>query len=134
RVRMQHAVRQRVVPWRPDTFLGIAGDLFFGQRALQGRNALRIEIDVFGEVFLSSHATRYTRPNVVEGSGLLELLSGVPGVAVDFAIDGTRGLVDYMHGGIFRARITAFVAAFRAQFATAVFGRVVDQPNRSEER
>ncbi|TMC39589.1 MAG: hypothetical protein E6J25_12150 [Chloroflexi bacterium] len=34
-----------------------------------------------------------------------------------------------MHGGIFRAGIAAFVPAFRAQLATAVFGRVVDQPN-----
>src|SRR5438445_13634048 len=126
---MEHAVRQRIVTWRPDPFLGIASDLFLGQRSLQRRNTLRIEIDVFGKLFLYRHETRYTRTNAVDGSALLELVSRVPGVAVDFAVDGAWGLVDHVHGGIFRAGIAAFVPAFRAQLATAVFGRVVDQPN-----
>src|SRR2546423_2079549 len=60
---------------------------------------------------------------------LLEFVDGVAGVAVDLAIDRARSLVDHVHGRVLRAGVTAFVAAFRAQLATAVFRRFVDQTN-----
>ena len=34
-----------------------------------------------------------------------------------------------MHGGLFGARVAAFIAQVRAQFGTATFGLIIDQPN-----
>src|SRR2546423_3453085 len=60
---------------------------------------------------------------------LLEFVDGVAGVAVDLAIDRARSLLDHMHRRILRAGIAPLVAKLRAQLATAVFRRVVDQTN-----
>src|SRR5207245_6185309 len=59
----------------------------------------------------------------------IEVVDGVAGVAVDFAIDGTRGLLDDMHGRVLRTGGAAFVAHFRAELATTVFRLIVNEPN-----
>src|SRR6266568_1658948 len=59
----------------------------------------------------------------------IEVFDGIAGVAVDFAIDGARGLLDDMHGRVLRTGGAAFVAQFRAELATTVFRLIVNEPN-----
>src|SRR5205823_13981984 len=60
---------------------------------------------------------------------IVEVFDGVAHVAVDFAIDGTRGVLDDMHGRVLRTGEAAFAAHFRAELATTVFRLIVNAPN-----
>src|SRR4030081_837076 len=61
---------ERTVTGRPHAFLRIPGDLLLGQGAFQRRDALGIQIDVLGKLFVSCHDSRYTRPTEAEESAM----------------------------------------------------------------
>src|SRR5260370_36016361 len=109
---------------RPDPFLGIAGPFLIGQGSLQGRDALRVQIDVFGKLLVPRYETLETRLGLVRP----ELLDRLARVAVDFALHGAGGLVDHVHRRLLSAGIATLVAKLRAQPAATIVGSATVVP------